>query len=305
MIKAAGPIVTATAGALLLFSAQAAATGISVEFDAAPGEKLSLHADGAKISVHGGSDDQVRVDITRRDDHASDIEDDYLIEFNQENGVITGEVKRRSRFGGWIGGWSGRGLTIEIALPEIHDLDLTTSGGSIGVQNVAGIIETRTSGGRLRFEEVDGPISGRTSGGSIYLQGTTGSADLHTSGGKITIGSVEGDIKARTSGGGISIDSAAGAIDAKTSGGSITAAFRGQPESDCSLRTSGGSINVSLDSTAAATVQAKTSGSKIHTELPVVVSGEISKTRLEGDLNGGGPMIVMRTSGGPIRLKAL
>jgi hypothetical protein len=270
----------------------------------ADADLINLKAEGATIDVRGDADDQVRVEITRGDDDAAEIEADYAIEFVQDGDAITATVERRSAFGGW-GNWGRRSLAIEVHLPARYDVDLTTSGGRIDVESLAGTIDARTSGGGLRFESVDGPITGRTSGGAISLTGTTGDADLRTSGGKITIGTVQGTIDAHTSGGGISIDSAGGAVNAKTSGGSITAAFAGQPDADCRLFTSGGSINVSVDPEVALTLEAKTSGSRIRTDLPITVSGELSKTRLEGDLNGGGPLLFLRTSGGSIHLNEL
>lgn len=285
----------------LLISAQAAARGIAVDFDVAPGGQFNLNAEGATIEVRGDADDQVLVEITRGDDDADEIEEDYAIEFDQEGDQITATIEKRSRWGGW----GGRGLTIEVHLPARFNVDLTTSGGRIGVEALTGTIDTRTSGGGLRFEAVDGPITGRTSGGSIYLAGTTGDADLRTSGGKITIGTVDGTIDAHTSGGGISIESAGGAVNAKTSGGGITAAFAGQPDGDCRLVTSGGSIEVSVDPDVGLSLEAKTSGGRIRTDLPITVIGEVSKSRLEGELNGGGPQLFLRTSGGGIRLNEL
>jgi hypothetical protein len=37
--------------------------------------------------------------------------------------------------------------------------------------------------------------------------------------------------------------------------------------------------------------------------MPVTVQGSISKNRLRGKLNGGGPSVVLKTSGGSIEIR--
>jgi DUF4097 and DUF4098 domain-containing protein YvlB len=291
----------AVAAALTVFSAPALGAGISEAFDVTSGGSLVLEADGSTIDVQGRGDDEMTIRITRGDDDADAIEEDYDIEFSMDGNSVTGTVKRKSRFGNWI----RRGLQIDIELPESFDVNLKTSGGRIDIESLSGVIEARTSGGSLSFEDVDGPITGRTSGGSIHLDGTSGDADLQTSGGKITIGTVAGAITARTSGGSISIDGAGSGVEAHTSGGGVSATFRHQPEADSTLSTSGGSVEVRLHPDIAVSLDAKTSGGSVRTELPVTVVGEVKRTRLTGDLNGGGPLLHLRTSGGSIRITSL
>jgi hypothetical protein len=50
-------------------------------------------------------------------------------------------------------------------------------------------------------------------------------------------------------------------------------------------------------------VNAKTSGGRVHTDFPVSISGEINKSSMRGRMNGGGPELYLRTSGGSIYLK--
>jgi hypothetical protein len=50
-------------------------------------------------------------------------------------------------------------------------------------------------------------------------------------------------------------------------------------------------------------VNAKTSGGRVHTDFKVALSGEISKRSMKGEMNGGGPELYLRTSGGSIYLR--
>jgi hypothetical protein len=68
------------------------------------------------------------------------------------------------------------------------------------------------------------------------------------------------------------------------------------------LSTSGGSINVALPSEVKVEVDAVTSGGGVSTEFPITEQGQTKRNALKTKINGGGPMMTLRTSGGSIRL---
>lgn len=143
----------------------------------------------------------------------------------------------------------------------------------------------------------------KTGGGSINLSDLKGTVEANTSGGSISLGSIEGDVNVQTSGGAIRVEEVAGNIDAHTSGGSINAKISKQPSDDCSLRTSGGSVTVYLAPEIAVDLDASTSGGRVKSEFDV--DGTSKKKRISGKINGGGPNLVLKTSGGSVRIKSL
>ena len=52
-------------------------------------------------------------------------------------------------------------------------------------------------------------------------------------------------------------------------------------------------------------VDAETSGGQVSTDFVValVIQGKVPKNRLKGSINGGGPLLKLRTSAGSIRLQ--
>ena len=50
-------------------------------------------------------------------------------------------------------------------------------------------------------------------------------------------------------------------------------------------------------------VDAHASGGHVETDIPVTVQGEISRSTLKAKINGGGPELYLRTSGGSIHIK--
>ena len=213
-----------------------------------------------------------------------------------------------------------RQMEYRVSLPREFNVDLSTSGGSISVGDLKGEVTARTSGGALSFGRIDGSVRGNTSGGSISLAGGGGKAVLHTSGGAIHVEDVAGEVDASTSGGSIQIQRArgrvnahtsggsitvretTGAVDASTSGGSVSAYLSAQPNEGCRLSTSGGSINVELASNVHVDVDASTSGGGVSSDFPVA-SRSRDRHSLRAAINGGGPMLQLRTSGGGIHIQ--
>ena len=259
----------AACGAALYFCAfasdlSAAEAPIAREFAIASGGTLIIDAEAARIDVRGG--EGVRVAIRRGEDAAADIEEDFDIAFDASDRQLHVGVKRR---GSWLGG-PGRGqqLVIEVETPEAFNVELTTSGGTIGVGEVDGYVHAKTSGGSIAIEHAGGGVRAKTSGGSIAI-------------------------------------SSAKAVDAKTSGGSIQLALTGQPEKDSQLTTSGGSINVHLASDVGLRVHGTTTGGRVRLADDLAFAGDASRKSVSGSLNEGGPELRLRTSGGSIRLQAL
>ena len=196
-------------------------------------------------------------------------------------------------------------ILFQITVPRRYNVDLNTSSGGISVADLDGNVRAKDSAGRLRFGKIKGTVWGHTSAGSIKLTSSDSIVDVKTSSGSIKIGDVAGDVQAQTSSGSIRLDGVGGNVNAKTSSGSIRVALTGQPRDACNLHTSAGSITVTLRSDIAIDVDAQTSAGRVSTEFAVasVIRGKVPKNRLKGGINGGGPLLKLRTSAGSIRLQ--
>ena len=305
------PIVVAGS---VLIAAPAAGDTVSRGFDVAPGGRLEVHTDRGAIEVRAAAGRRVEVEVTREGSEAERLE----LTFDQRgDDVVVRGTHPGSR--GWFNWGGNQRIRFVITVPERYDVDLETAGGSISVDDLEGEVAAATSGGSLHFGRIRGPVRGRTSGGSVQLAGCVGDADVETSGGSITIGDVDGQVRAETSGGSIHIDRARGSvhastsggsirvdevmgeIDAATSGGNVTAFISQQPAADCRLSTSGGSVSVQLATGIAVDVDAAASGGRVESDL--ALSGETrTRASLRGKLNGGGPELRLRTSGGGVRI---
>lgn len=146
-------------------------------------------------------------------------------------------------------------------------------------------VDAKTSGGAIRLGRAGGSVEARTTGGSIHIGDAGGHAVAHTTGGSIQLGDV------------------GGTLDVKTTGGSIRATLAQQPEGDSRLRTTGGSIELAVAEEVGVDIDARTTGGRVSSDLHTAAPVPESKSALVSPVNGGGPKLTLRTTGGSIRLR--
>jgi DUF4097 and DUF4098 domain-containing protein YvlB len=293
-------------------------------FNVRPGGTIIIDADVGDIKVNSGAGN-VSVDVIRKArtsdrSRAEEIFKDYDLTFAQEGN----NVRVHARYNhptSWFHFNTDLDVHFAVSIPSQYNVDLTTSGGDITVSDLAGQVRAKTSGGDIALGHINGLVDAHTSGGNVSMSGSHAEAVLSTSGGDIKVGDAAGvlnvktsggsidirhagsDLKAHTSGGSIDIGDAGGAIDASSSGGSIKARLSRQPHADSKLSTSGGGITIFVAPNLGLDIDAHTSGGDVASNIPVTILGKQEDSSLNGKFNGGGPRLVLRSSGGDIRLE--
>lgn len=177
-------------------------------------------------------------------------------------------------------------------------IEANTSGGNIKISHSIAEFNASTSGGNININDIKGKVDVSTSGGNIEANGLEPELKAHTSGGNIHISDVKGSTSVGTSGGSISLVQLSGSASAHTSGGSINASMI-ELSGNLVLETSGGGIDASIPSGMG--LDLDLSGDHINTKLEKF-SGTAKKQRIEGQINGGGNLIRLSTSGGSVNL---
>jgi hypothetical protein len=306
-------------------------------FTVSAGGMLNINTDRGSIDVKGKSGNTIKIRVSNKtkdfvvkfDKRGKDL----FVNGNFQGGPFS---RLWNKFM-----WHLTDLHFEITVPYNYNTDIKTFGGKIEVSGIEGEVKTKTSGGGLRFNDISGPVTGKTAGGSIEVKKCTGRIDIETLGGTIQIDRADGDIKSHTTGGSINIKSVNGnitadtfggrinvqevkgninvrtsggtidvlelngSIDAETFGGSINAQLLNQPDKNCSLSTTGGSVIIYLVKNTAVDIDAETSGGRVVSDFPVTaqINGEIKNSVLKGKINGGGPLMYLRTTGGNIHIE--
>lgn len=272
----------------------------SFEFDG-PGD-LSVRTTGGHITVKATKNKTVRVEmyvrhkgefLTSRDTDLSE----WSIDIRQKGNSVEALAKRKDN--DWnIFGDNRPSVSFVIYTPREMSTDLKTSGGHIQATGLTGQQEISTSGGHLKLTDLEGTVEAKTSGGHVNLHNIRGDTHAKTSGGHISAKEVDGNLRVKTSGGHINLSNISGSIDANTSGGNITADLS-TIGSHVNLKTSGGNVSLSVPEQIGLDLHLR--GSYVDARLNNF-SGEIDRSEIAGSLNGGGPSISARTSGGVVSL---
>ncbi|MGC2248709.1 MAG: hypothetical protein WA609_19050 [Terriglobales bacterium] len=243
-----------------------------------------------------------------------------------------GGTIRIDDIGGEVRAETGGG-SIEIGTAG-GDVNLQTGGGNVKINDVKGSIRAETGGGNLvvlsglqgavletgggsiRLEKCAGRVKATTGGGSVELGEIGGPVEIESGAGSIRLGSANGRVEAQTGGGTIQLDRAT-SVRAETGAGAIIVKLVSSSDvrNSSTLETSAGDITVYLAKDIPITVRASieiANGHTIRSDFSDIrVSNENGNwpgprtVTAEGNLNGGGPILKVRTSSGNINFLRL
>lgn len=301
-------------------------------------QDLSMTQTGNTVRIefqpHDGHSNNVRFNISLPDHFDVDLKTaggDIVV-----NGSLTGKISGKtaggdvkvgdvdglanlSTAGGDIvAGKVGGDVVLKTAGGDIRldsaegKVEVGTSGGDIIVGDVGKSLNASTSGGDIRINNINGDAIVSTSGGDVHVGKVAGTAKMSTAGGDIQCMGATGEVKASTAGGDIQLAAISGSIDASTAGGDIRADLNPEGKGNSSLTTAGGELEISLPASARARIEAvieiQGRWSTNREEYQIVsdfkgdqmMDEQAKEIRAVYDINGGGPVIRMKTTNGNI-----
>jgi len=192
-------------------------------------------------------------------------------------------------------------------------LEAESGGGTVTVLSCLQGATIETGAGNIQVERCQGPVRVTTGGGSVDLGDLGGSAVIESGAGSIRLGSAKGLVRVDTGGGCIELNGVPSAR-AETAAGGIVARFLSSGErTDSVLETSAGDVTVYIASDLSVSVRAAIELANGHsiraTDFPDIhiasEGGEWGPKTVtaEGQLNGGGPVLKVRTNSGNITFR--
>lgn len=305
-------------------------------------QNVKVETSGGSITVGGVSPSEAKIEVyisgnnglgtLSKDEIQKRLEENYELKVSVDGNTLIAYAKQKHERWDWK---RSLNISFKVYVPKNVSTDLSTSGGSIHLNDLSGTQKFRTSGGSLHIDNITGKIDGGTSGGSIHLSNSSSDIDLSTSGGSIEAKNCKGKIELSTSGGSLHLSDLDGTINASTSGGHIDA---DNIKGELSASTSGGSIKMT---NIAASLETSTSGGNIDVEISVLgkyvkvsnsggsidlqlpankgydldlhgnrvkvnpinnFSGDTDDNSITGKMNGGGTQIVARAGSGRVNV---
>ena len=160
-------------------------------------------------------------------------------------------------------------VSLDATIPNRADLELVTHNGSVSITEITGRINAKTHNGKVETTRVSDSVKLVTHNGSITCVDASGDANLKTHNGSVKV---------------YYCDST-------------------EPVDEISIVTYNGSIELATPPDLSAKVEAKTDNGSINTDLPITVSGKVSKNRLTGTIASGEGRLYLETHNGSIKLR--
>ena len=278
---------------------------INKSFQVSPGGVLTLDSDVGNVDIKTGNTNSVNVEIKRRlkvdnRQEAEELLRNLTVDIAQSGNDVRVIVKlvddnnqtnRRKMQ-----------MDFQVSMPRNFNLNMRTV-GTANIGDIDGTVNASTAGGSLTIGNVGGPLTAKSGGGSLVIGNVGGDLDARSGGGSTTVGRVQGRVKANAGGGSISIEEATDAIEATASGGSVKAYISRQPNSDFNIRADAGNIDLRLPDSVAISVDASCTAGRVSTDYDIAAERGEHGSSLRGNINGGGPSVVLRASAGNIRLR--
>lgn len=181
---------------------------------------------------------------------------------------------------------SGNRLTVKIKKPT-HLVNKSVSVSLDATVPDRTDLELRTHNGAVRVADITGHVNATTHNGKVATERVSGAVVLETHNGAVTCTELSGDAKL------------------KTHNGSVEAYYSETASSanDISIATYNGGIAFTAPPGLSARVDASTHNGSINTDLPITVSGKVSKRRLTGIIGSGQGRLHLETYNGSIRIQ--
>jgi hypothetical protein len=230
---------------------------------------------------------------------------------------LGGPVKISTGGGNVEGGNLGADFTLTSGGGDVHinsiggQAHVTLGGGKVYIGTVKAST-IRTGAGGIEVRKCDGDLRASTGGGNLYFGDVGGAVHADSAGGSVRLASAQGRVQVSTGGGSVELYNLKQGAQVETGAGPITVQFvAGHGFSDSLLHTAAGDVTVFMPGDLPVTVHASsdmTSGRGISSDFPglrITTSGEYGPKAMyaEGALNGGGPVLRVRTTMGRIMFK--
>lgn len=295
---------------------------IKKSFPVSPGGSLTVKSSIGTVEVQAVDTNNVNIELARQIKAANQQEFEQIIRDLQLDFVHKGSdvevlVKLPEEWD-WKKIKRVR-LDMKITIPLVYNVkvrtvgviqtndlqgtvELASSGFPLTVGNVRGSVNLSSSGGQINARDVNGPATVSSDGGSIRMGNIDGDFNVRSSGGSINAGRVDGSVTAHSAGGPIRITEVTNAVKAITQGGSVSTYISRQPQSDLSFVTTGGSVNLRLAENVRLTLEADVGAGSVLSDFPLP-KREPDSSIVKGDINGGGPQLIVRTAAGSLTLR--
>lgn len=270
-------------------------------FDLGSGGALEVDVHDADVQVKTGGEAGVTIELYL---HAEDMEwarrmyERAQFQAEQQGSTVrlTSREVRVDR-----GDWSRRrwyNVRASIRVPRQFDATIRTGDGDVSIEDLEGDLSLRTADGDVAVGGIRGVVEAHTQDGDVLVGDVEGPRIVvRSQDGDLSIGALSvREAVIETQDGDVSVESVTGQIQVDTHDGDLRIGLASVE--GASIRTGDGDVNIYMPESFAADVDIQSES--IHIDDAFRVTGSVSRHRIKGTLNGGGPPLTVRTSDGSV-----
>ena len=272
--------------------------------------KVTLQNITGSIDVKSWNKGEVKIDATKISrastlDKAKENAGLVRIEVEKEGNTL--RIKTEYPDEGKI--WRKRSLNVSVkyslVIPAKASVKIDSVTGNVDLEKIGGAVKVNIVTGGIVVKKADKGVDCETVTGKINLQNITGDAFMETVTGRITASQIKGSIKANVVTGRIELRevSEASVVDGNTVTGTVIYDGKINHDGRYTLNTHSGRIEMTLPADSGFDLEAETFSGRIESDFDIKVSGKISKKRISGVVNKGGPLVKLSTFSGNVYLK--
>lgn len=181
----------------------------------------------------------------------------------------------------------GHGGSIEYRIVVPRDCSVSVHGLSsdIDVAGTNGGVELETASGDVKLEDVTGSITIRTVSGDIIGDRLNGPLQVHTTSGDVSV-----------------TESHHSGFDLYSVSGDFSIDTSAPRDARYAVNTTSGDLHLYVPGETGLSVKLNTSSGSVHSHLPVEII-QANKRHWEGNVNGGGAILEMRSSSGDLEIR--
>ncbi len=261
------------------------------QFNVGPGGTPQIDIPDGDVEVESGTGSTVEVEVFvygRDLEWAREVFERMEFDAQARGNTVTITARRRSRIRrSEYRRYGGVGVLTRVLVPRQFNADIATDDGDIFVTDLDGTVMLSSGDGDIDVGHIRGErVDIDTADGDVTAQALEAVSTL--------IRTSDGDIDVRTVTGG-------GEVQATTSDGDIRIAL--SEVGDVRLRTNDGDITIYAPTTLAALVDLE--AEDLNVSRGFDIAGRITRRRVRGEINGGGPLLEASTHDGTVTLRPL
>ncbi len=272
--------------------------------------KVTLKNITGSIDVKSWNKGEVKIDATKIS-RASTLdkakENVGLVKIEVEKEGNTLRIKTKYPEGGKT--WNRRSLNVSVKyslmIPAKASVKIESVTGNVDLEKIGGAVKVNLVTGGIVVKKADKGVDCETVTGKIDLQDITGDVFIEAVTGKITVSHIRGSIEANVVTGRIELRdvSEASVVDGNTVTGKVIYDGKINRDGRYTLKTHTGRIEMILPADSGFDLEANTFSGSITSDFDIKISGKISKKRISGVVNKGGPLVKLSTFSGSVYLK--